>query len=121
MAGIDEGLAAFDPVANQLRGAAAVAARIQLRDAGVGVAGVHLQAYATLIGCGRSGFNAALGGLWSTEPSGTGLFEQQYQDGYYWASGGACARSSGVSLQASGGSPISNSATALSVRFIRHA
>lgn len=118
MAGIDEEPAAFHKVANQLRGAAAAAARIQLR--GVGVAGVQLQAYAALIG-GRSGFNAALGGRRSIQPNGTGLFEQQYHYGYYWASGSVCAQFSGVSLHASAGSPISNSATALSVRFIRYA
>jgi hypothetical protein len=32
-----------------------------------------------------------------------------------------CAQFSGASQQASAGSPVSNPATALSVRFIRHA
>jgi uncharacterized protein (TIGR02145 family) len=79
------------------------------------------QAYTALMGGGRSGFNAALGGRRSIQPGGTGLFEQQYIYGYYWAAGGVSAQFSSVSSQASAGSPISNPATALSVRFIRHA
>lgn len=78
-------------------------------------------AYAALIGGGRSGFNAALGGRRSIQPGGAGLFEQQYQYGYYWASGNMSAQFSGSSLQASAGLPVSNPATALSVRFIKHA
>jgi uncharacterized protein (TIGR02145 family) len=86
-----------------------------------GLFGDAKAAYAALIGGGRSGFNAALGGRRSIQPGGAGLFEQQYQNGYYWASGGVCAQFSGISQQASAGSPVTNLATALSVRFIRHA
>jgi uncharacterized protein (TIGR02145 family) len=86
-----------------------------------GLYGDPKAAYAALIGGGRSGFNAALGGRRSIQPGGAGLFEQQYQYGYYWASGNMCAQFSGSSSQASAGSPVFNPATALSVRFIRHA
>jgi uncharacterized protein (TIGR02145 family) len=86
-----------------------------------GLFGDPKAAYAALIGGGRSGFKAALGGRRSIQPGGAGLFEQQYQYGYYWAAGNTCAQFSGNSLQASAGSPVSNPATALSVRFIRHA
>jgi uncharacterized protein (TIGR02145 family) len=86
-----------------------------------GLFGAPKQAYAALIGGGRSGFNAALGGRRSIQPGGTGIFEQQYVYGYYWAAGGVCAQLSSVTSQASAGAPVSNPATALSVRFIRHA
>jgi uncharacterized protein (TIGR02145 family) len=86
-----------------------------------GLFGDPKAAYAALIGGGRSGFNAALGGRRSIQPNGSGQFEQQYQYGYYWTSGNMCAQFSGSSLQASAGSPVSNPATALSVRFIKHA
>jgi uncharacterized protein (TIGR02145 family) len=86
-----------------------------------GLFGDPKQAYAALIGGGRSGFNAALGGRRSIQPGGAGLFEQQYVYGYYWAAGGVSAQFSSVSSQASAGSPVPNPATALSVRFIRHA
>ena len=79
------------------------------------------QAYAALIGGGRSGFNAALGGRRSIQPGGAGLYEQQFVYGYYWAAGGVCAQFSSVTSQASAGAAVSNPATALSVRFIRHA
>jgi uncharacterized protein (TIGR02145 family) len=86
-----------------------------------GLFGDPKQAYAALIGGGRSGFKAALGGRRSIQPGGAGLFEQQYTYGYYWAAGGMSAQFSSVSSQASAGSPVANPATALSVRFIRHA
>ena len=86
-----------------------------------GLFGDPKQAYAALIGGGRSGFNAALGGRRSIQPGGAGVFEQQFVYGYYWAAGGVSAQFSSVSSQASVGSPVSNPATALSVRFIRHA
>src|ERR1700761_1664272 len=71
------------------------------------------QAYAALIGGGRSGFNAALRGRRPIQPGGAGLFEQQYVYGYYWAAGGVSAQFSSVSSQASASSPAPNAATAL--------
>jgi uncharacterized protein (TIGR02145 family) len=79
------------------------------------------QAYAALIGGGRSGFNAQLGGQRSIQPNGSGTYQQMYVYGYYWATSGVCAQFSSVSAQASAGSPVTNPATGLSVRFIRHA
>ncbi|HEX3958637.1 MAG TPA: FISUMP domain-containing protein [Trebonia sp.] len=80
------------------------------------------QAYTALTGSGRSGFNATLGGRRSIQPSGSGLYEQAYIYGYYWAANGsACAQFSSVSGQVSAGTPVTNPQTALSVRFIRHA
>jgi uncharacterized protein (TIGR02145 family) len=86
-----------------------------------GLFGDAKKAYAALIGGGTSGFNAALGGRRLIQPGGAGLYEQQYIYGYYWAAGGVCAQFSSVSSQASAGATVSNPATALSVRFIRHA
>jgi hypothetical protein len=51
----------------------------------------------------------------------TGLFEQQYIHGCYWAAGGVSAQFGSVSSQARAGSPVPGPATALTVRFIRHA
>jgi len=79
------------------------------------------QAYAALIGGGRSGFNAQLGGRRTIQPNGSAICEQQYVYGYYWAAGGVCAQFSSVSAQASAGTPVTDSRTGLSVRFIRHA
>jgi uncharacterized protein (TIGR02145 family) len=74
-------------------------------------------AYAALIAGGRSGFNAQLGG----QRDGSGNYNWQYQYGYYWAApGNVCAQFSGDSGHASVGTPISDSKTALSVRFVRH-
>jgi uncharacterized protein (TIGR02145 family) len=78
-------------------------------------------AYAALISGGQSGFNATLGGRRSVQPNGTGVFEQQYQYAYYWAIGNTSAQFSSSSSQAVAGLPVSNPATAMSVRFIRHA
>jgi uncharacterized protein (TIGR02145 family) len=86
-----------------------------------GLFGDARKAYAAMTGGGTSGFNAALGGRRSIQPGGAGLYEQQYVYGYYWAAGGVCAQFSSVSAQASAGAPVPNPATALSVRFIRHA
>jgi uncharacterized protein (TIGR02145 family) len=86
-----------------------------------GLYGDPKAAYAALTGGGRSGFNAPLGGRRSIQPNNSGLYEQQYIYGYYWAAGGLSAQFSSVSLQASAGTPVTNSATGLSVRFIRHA
>jgi hypothetical protein len=45
-----------------------------------------------------------------------------YTYGYYWAApGNVYAQFSGVSGQASAGTPVPDPQTALSVRFIRHA
>jgi uncharacterized protein (TIGR02145 family) len=80
------------------------------------------QAYTALADGGRSGFNARLGGRRSIQPSGSGLYEQMYVYGYYWAApGNVCAQFSSVSGQASAGAPVPNPGTGLSVRFIRHA
>jgi uncharacterized protein (TIGR02145 family) len=80
------------------------------------------QAYAALSDGGRSGFNARLGGHRTIQPDGTGLYEQMYTYGYYWAApGNVYAQFSGVSGQASAGTPVPDPQTALSVRFIRHA
>lgn len=79
------------------------------------------QAYAALTSGGRSGFNATLGGRRTIQPDGSATYEQQYVYGYYWAAGGVCAQFSSVSAQASAGTPVTDSRTGLSVRFIRHA
>jgi uncharacterized protein (TIGR02145 family) len=86
-----------------------------------GLFGDAKAAYAALAGGGRSGFNAPLGGRRSIQPNSSGLYEQQYIYGYYWAAGGQSAQFSSVTQQASAGIPVANPATALSVRFIRHA
>lgn len=90
-------------------------------DALFGLFGDPGQAYAALIADGRSGFNAALGGRRTVQPSGSGDYEQLHVYGYYWAAGSVCAQFSDASQRASAGSPVTNPATALSVRFIRHA
>ena len=79
-------------------------------------------AYAALIDEGRSGYNAQLGGQRTIQPDGSAVYEQMYVYGYYWASpGNVCAQFSGNSGRATDGTPVSDPATALSVRFIRHA
>ena len=79
-------------------------------------------AYAALIDEGRSGYNAQLGGQRTIQPDGSAVYEQMYVYGYYWASpGNVCAQFSGNSGRATVGTPVSDPATALSVRFIRHA
>jgi uncharacterized protein (TIGR02145 family) len=80
------------------------------------------QAYAALIDGGRSGFSAKLGGHRAIQPDSSGVYEQMYVYGYYWAApGNVCAQFSSVSGQASAGTPVPDPQTALSVRFIRHA
>jgi uncharacterized protein (TIGR02145 family) len=80
------------------------------------------QAYTALIAGGRSGFNARLGGRRVIQPDNTAAYEQAYVYGYYWVAGGtACAQFSSASGSASAGTPVADSRTGLSVRFIRHA
>lgn len=79
------------------------------------------QTYTALTAGGRSGFNAQLGGHRAIQPDGSGLYEQMYVYGYYWAApGNVCAQFSSVSGQVSAGTPVADPRTALSVRFIRH-
>lgn len=71
-------------------------------------------AYEALIAGGRSGFNAQLGG----QRDGSGSYAWQYEDGFYWASGGReCAQ---FSSSASVGTLECDPKSALSVRFVRH-
>jgi uncharacterized protein (TIGR02145 family) len=86
-----------------------------------GLFGTPTQAYAALIPGGRSGFNAQLGGQRVIQPNGTGIYQQQYVYGYYWASGGVAAQFSSVSGSVAAGTPVANPANGLSVRFIKHA
>jgi len=80
------------------------------------------QAYGALSAGGRSGFNAQPGGRRAIQPDGSGIYEQMYVYGYYWAAdGNVCAQFSSPSGQVSAGTPVPDSRTALSVRFIRHA
>jgi uncharacterized protein (TIGR02145 family) len=73
-------------------------------------------AYEALIAGGRSGFNAQLGG----QRGGSGGYDWQYQDGFYWAAGGReCAQFSGSGARV--GTLECDPKSALSVRFIRHA
>jgi uncharacterized protein (TIGR02145 family) len=78
-------------------------------------------AYSALVAGGGSGFNAELGGWRTIQSNGSGTFTQQYVYGYYWAGGNVCAQFSSVSGKTSVGTPVSNTAAGLSVRFIRHA
>jgi uncharacterized protein (TIGR02145 family) len=82
--------------------------------------GTVKQAYAALIAGGRSGFNAQLGGQ-RTGPSSDPQWAMQYQYGIYWAAGSMSAQFSSGSASVAAGIPITDSTTALSVRFIRHA
>jgi uncharacterized protein (TIGR02145 family) len=79
-------------------------------------------AYTALIGGGRSGFNAQLGGQRVIQPDNSPLYQQQYVYGYYWAApGNVCTQFSGSSSRVSTQVPITDQRTGLSVRFVRHA
>jgi hypothetical protein len=79
-------------------------------------------AYTALVSGGRSGFNAQLGGQRTIQPDGSGVYQDRYAYGYYLvAPGPVCAQFSGGSGHASVGTPVPSPATALSVRFVRHA
>jgi uncharacterized protein (TIGR02145 family) len=79
-------------------------------------------AYSALIDGGRSGFKARLGGQRGVQPDGSGIYQDMFQYGYYWAGpGNVCAQFSRTSGRALAGAPIPDQRTVLSVRFIRHA
>ena len=86
------------------------------------VYGDTTQAYSALMDGGTSGFKALLGGRRAILPDNSASYEQMYEYGFYWAATGrVCAQFSSASGRASTGTPVPDSRTALSVRFIRHA
>jgi uncharacterized protein (TIGR02145 family) len=78
-------------------------------------------AYTALSPGGRSGFSAQLGGQRQLQPDGSGLYQQQYSYGYYWAAGGLYAQFSATSGRATLSTTPPAAGSALSVRLVRHA
>jgi uncharacterized protein (TIGR02145 family) len=79
-------------------------------------------AYTALTPGGESGFNGQLGGRRAIDSNNRGRFEHRYSYGYHWTAGGALsAQFSSASKSVSVATPVSNPATALSVRYIQRA